>query len=179
MKKLILGILAGAMLHTAGHAADILKTDIVDTAINAGSFKTLIAAVQAAKLESVFRGPGPLTVFAPTDTAFAKLPAGLVASLLKDPAALRKLLLGHAVFGKELTLSAIENSAVFRYNGYASSAPFLLMASGQAVTLSCGASSGCKANVGGSKYVATDINASNGVIQAVDTVLSPTDFISQ
>lgn len=179
MKKYILSFLVGAMLQSGAYAADILTTDVVDTAVNAGSFQTLIAAVKAAKLEAVFRGPGPLTVFAPTDAAFAKLPAGAVAALLKDPAALRKLLLGHAVFGQELTLSVIENSAVFRNNGYARPTPFLLMASGQAEALSCGNSAGCKANIGTSQYVATDIRASNGVIQVIDKVLSPEDFISQ
>jgi uncharacterized surface protein with fasciclin (FAS1) repeats len=75
-------------------------TDIVDTAVNAGSFSTLVAAVKAAGLVDTLKGKGPFTVFAPTDDAFAKLPDGTVDGLLKDVAKLKKILTYHVVSGK-------------------------------------------------------------------------------
>src|SRR5579872_5951248 len=74
--------------------------DIVDTAVSAGSFNTLVAAVKAAGLVDTLKGAGPFTVFAPTDEAFAKLPAGTVDALLKDPEKLKKILTYHVVAGK-------------------------------------------------------------------------------
>ena len=85
---------------TSAFAAAEPKADIVDTAVAAGSFKTLVAAVQAAGLVETLKGKGPFTVFAPTDAAFAKLPAGTVDALLKDKAKLSKILTYHVVAGK-------------------------------------------------------------------------------
>jgi uncharacterized surface protein with fasciclin (FAS1) repeats len=88
MKRLIS---AFALLTVFAFAAP--AADIVDTAVAAGNFKTLVAAVQAAGLVDTLKGAGPFTVFAPTDDAFAKLPAGTVDALLKDPAKLKDILL--------------------------------------------------------------------------------------
>ena len=84
---------------TAPSASAAMTKDIVQTATEAGSFKTLLAAVKAAGLVETLQGKGPFTVFAPTDAAFAALPAGTLDGLLKDPAALKKILLYHVVSG--------------------------------------------------------------------------------
>src|SRR3954454_13531880 len=84
---------------TAPSASAAMAKDIVETATEAGSFKTLLAAVKAAGLVETLQGTGPFTVFAPTDAAFAALPAGTLDGLLKDPAALKKILLYHVVSG--------------------------------------------------------------------------------
>lgn len=81
MKKLISAVVVAGALGLSGPA---MSSDIVDTAVAAGSFKTLVAAVKAAGLAEILKGPGPYTVFAPTDDAFSKLPAGTLESLLKD-----------------------------------------------------------------------------------------------
>jgi uncharacterized surface protein with fasciclin (FAS1) repeats len=103
MKKLlpILGLLA---LFSFSAAA----ADIVDTAIAAGDFKTLVAAVKAAGLVDTLKGAGPFTVFAPTDEAFAKLPAGTVDALLKDPEKLKSILLYHVVSGKVMAADVMK-----------------------------------------------------------------------
>ncbi len=85
-----------------------MAKDIVDTAIAAGSFNTLVAAVQAAGLEEALRGDGPFTVFAPTDEAFAALPEGTVESLLADPEELSKILLYHVIGGKVMAASVTD-----------------------------------------------------------------------
>src|SRR4051812_22087333 len=87
---------------TAGNVSSAAKADIIETANGAGSFKTLLAAVKAADLESTLKGPGPFTVFAPTDDAFAKLPAGTVDGLLKpeNKDKLKAILTYHVVSGK-------------------------------------------------------------------------------
>ena len=86
--------------------------DIVDTAVNAGSFNTLVAAVKAANLVDTLKGSGPFTVFAPTDDAFAKLPAGTVDALLKDIPKLTKILTYHVVSGKVMAADVVKlNSA--------------------------------------------------------------------
>ena len=82
--------------------------DIVDTAVGAGSFKTLVAAVTAAGLVDTLKGAGPFTVFAPTDAAFAKLPAGTVESLLKDIPKLTKILTCHVVAGKVMAADVVK-----------------------------------------------------------------------
>src|SRR5512144_548136 len=94
-------LIAGMVLCAfAGFTAAAQEKDIVDTAVSAGSFNTLVKAVQAAGLVDTLKGPGPFTVFAPTDEAFAKLPAGTVDALLKDPAKLTKILTYHVVPGE-------------------------------------------------------------------------------
>jgi len=95
MKKFVQMFACVAILSLSASAADI-----VDTAVAAGSFNTLVAAVKAAGLVDTLKSAGPFTVFAPTDEAFAKLPPGTVDGLLKDPAKLKKILLYHVVSGK-------------------------------------------------------------------------------
>src|SRR5512142_3123402 len=92
-------MLIALMLALPAMAADKGSKDIVDTAVSAGQFNTLAKAVQAAGLVDTLKGKGPFTVFAPTDEAFAALPAGTLDSLLKDPAALKKILLYHVLPG--------------------------------------------------------------------------------
>jgi transforming growth factor-beta-induced protein len=177
--KIFITIILGTFLNTLVYAGNIPTADVVGIAINAGSFKTLLAAVKVAKLEGLLRGAGPLTVFAPTDNAFAKLPSDVLQSLLNNPTALRKLILGHVVAGKEIRISSLRSAAIFSSNGHRGGPyPFLSMASGQVEHLSCGDEKlFCK--IGKSNYVATNIQASNGIIQVIDTVLSPLDLVTK
>ena len=131
--------------------------DIVDTAIGAGTFNTLVAAVQAAGLVDTLKGAGPFTVFAPTDEAFAKLPAGTVEGLLKEPAKLKDILLYHVVSGKVMAADAMKLT----------SAPTVL---GQPLTIKV---EGGKVMINDATVTAADIEASNGVIHVIDTVLLP------
>ena len=134
--------------------------DIVDTAIAAGSFKTLAAALTAAKLIDTLKGAGPFTVFAPTDEAFAKLPAGTVESLLKDIPKLGAILTYHVVAGKVMAADVMkmDGQTVKTVNG---------------ASLSIGTRDGVKLN-GASTVVKTDIECTNGVIHVIDSVLLPT-----
>lgn len=100
----VLSLVLGLMLASVGFAHDRATTDVVDTAVAAGQFKTLVTAVQAAGLVDALKGEGPFTVFAPNDAAFAKLPAGTVEALLNDIPSLTKILTYHVVAG-ELTKS--------------------------------------------------------------------------
>lgn len=129
--------------------------DIVDTAVAAGQFKTLVAAVQAAGLVETLKGPGPFTVFAPTDAAFAKLPAGTVEALLKDKAKLAAILTYHVVPGKVMAKD-VKAGAVKTANG---------------ASLTISTANGVM--VDGAKVVATDVMADNGVIHVIDTVVIP------
>ena len=133
------------------------KKDIVDTAVAAGNFKTLAAALQAAGLVDTLKGAGPFTVFAPTDEAFAKLPAGTVDALLKDPKALGDILKYHVVAGKVMASDVVKLT----------SADTLL---GKPVTITV---NGDKVMIGNANVVKTDIETSNGVIHVIDTVLLP------
>ena len=144
--------------HHSGATAHESK-DIVDTAAAAGSFGTLLAAAQAAGLVDALKGEGPLTVFAPTDEAFAKLPEGTVENLLKpeNKDALAGILLHHVVAGKIMS-GDIGSSA----------SPATL----QGATLDIKANYG-KVTVNGANVVAADIGASNGVIHVIDTVILP------
>jgi uncharacterized surface protein with fasciclin (FAS1) repeats len=136
--------------------AEAPKADIVDTAVAAGSFKTLVAAVQAAGLVDTLKSPGPFTVFAPTDAAFAKLPAGTVDALLKDKAKLTKILTYHVVSG-EILSKDIKTGDVKTVEGQSVS----IVKDAMGVT------------VNGAKVVGADVMASNGVIHVIDTVLIP------
>jgi uncharacterized surface protein with fasciclin (FAS1) repeats len=130
--------------------------DIVDTAVSAGSFKTLVAAVQAAGLVDTLKGKGPFTVFAPTDEAFAKLPAGTVDALLKDIPKLKKILTYHVVSGKVLAADVVKLKSATTVEGS---------------DVKIDASNGVKIN---DATVATpDVAADNGVIHIIDTVLIP------
>ena len=134
--------------------------DIVDTAVAAGSFKTLVAAVQAAGLEGTLRSAGPFTVFAPTDAAFAALPAGTVADLLKpeNKAKLTAVLTYHVLPGN------IPSSAV------AGKTTEVKTVEGKTVKV-VGSASGVTVN--DAKVVSADVKASNGVIHVIDKVLLP------
>ncbi len=135
--------------------------DIVDTAVAAGSFKTLAAALQAAGLVETLKGKGPFTVFAPTDEAFAKLPAGTVENLLKpeNKAKLAAILTYHVVPGTVLA------AQVVTMNGKE-----VKTVNGQMVKI---AVNGSTVMVNTAKVTATDIKASNGVIHVIDSVILP------
>ena len=175
MKKLLLTLLLATVVQSAAHAGEILTTDVVDTAANAGTFKTLIAAIKVAKLEGVFRGTGPITVFAPTDAAFAKLPPIALQNLLNNPAELRNAILGHAILGKAITLQRIGSVTETKYFGTATPKYAVQMASGSYQILRCFFYSGddnCNARtIGGAQLLDTDIQASNGIIHVIDTVM--------
>ena len=133
--------------------------DIIDTAVAAGSFKTLAAALTAADLVSTLKGPGPFTVFAPTDEAFAKLPAGTVDSLLKDIPKLKAILTYHVVAGKVMAadVMTMDGKSATTVNGAA---------------VKIGTTGGVKLN-GETNVVKTDIECTNGVIHVIDSVLLP------
>jgi uncharacterized surface protein with fasciclin (FAS1) repeats len=139
-------------------AADAMAADIVDTAVAAGSFNTLVAAVQAAGLVDALKGDGPFTVFAPTDDAFAALPAGTVDALLADPTGdLTQILLYHVVPGQVMAADVTDG---------------LEAATLQGGLLSFSVADGY-VKVNDANVTATDIVASNGVIHVIDAVLMP------
>ena len=164
LKSLALGTLAAVALTvapvTAAPAAAQTK-DIVDTAVAAGSFKTLAAALKAAGLIDTLKGPGPFTVFAPTDEAFAKLPAGTVEALLKpeNKAKLTRILTSHVVAGKVMAADAAKLTSA-------------KAVSGDTLTI---AAQGGSVMIDKAKVVKADIAASNGVIHVIDTVILPKD----
>ena len=141
----------------AGLSVGASAADIVDTAVSAGSFTTLVAAVKAAGLVDTLKSAGPFTVFAPTDEAFAKLPAGTVEALLKDPAKLKDILLYHVVSGKVMAESVVKMTKAKTVEG----GIVKIHAMGGKVMLD-------NANV-----VKTDILCDNGVIHVIDTVIMP------
>lgn len=156
---------ASAKAKTAQHVAlgamssEVVASDIVDTAIAAGSFKTLVAAVQAAGLVDALKSDGPFTVFAPTDAAFAKLPAGTVETLLKpeNRKQLTSILLYHVVPGK------VESGDVLRRGGATT-------LNGQRIAFS---KRGSAVMIGSASLATADISCSNGVIHVIDTVILP------
>jgi uncharacterized surface protein with fasciclin (FAS1) repeats len=154
---LILSVLATAMPAVA----DSKKQDIVDTAVAAGSFKTLATALQAADLADTLKGKGPFTVFAPTDEAFSKLPAGTVESLLKpeNKDKLKAILLYHVVSGDVAAAQVLKLSSAKTVNGR-----------DVKITVNDGT-----VMVDDAKVVKPDVLASNGVIHVIDTVLLPKD----
>ena len=155
--KLLRSMIAAMAIATAGSAfAAAPKADIVDTAVAAGSFKTLVAAVQAAGLVDTLKGKGPFTVFAPTDAAFAKLPAGTVDALLKDKAKLAKILTYHVVAGKVMAADVKDGKVASVEGGM-----LTLHRDAAGVT------------VDGAKVTTADIAATNGVIHVIDTVIIP------
>jgi len=147
-KLLIAAVMACTAL--AAHAKDI-----VDTAVSAGNFKTLVTALKAADLVPTLKGNGPFTVFAPTDEAFAKIPKADLDALLKDKAKLKAVLTYHVVPGKVMSkdLKAGKVTTV----------------QGSDVTISTMGG----AMVNNAKVVSADVAADNGVIHAIDTVLMP------
>ncbi|WP_187430667.1 hypothetical protein ROLI_000920 [Roseobacter fucihabitans] len=148
---------ATALLGTTAFAGDAPK-DIVDTAVGAGSFTTLVAAVQAAGLVDTLKGDGPFTVFAPTDEAFAALPEGTVESLLleENKDQLIAILTYHVVPGKVMSTDLSDG---------------MTAATVQGGDLTVDLSDGAKIN--GATVTAADVEASNGVIHVVDTVILP------
>ena len=149
----VIGIAAGS---SSAYAAD---KDIVDTAVAAGQFKTLAAALTAAGLVDTLKGPGPFTVFAPTDAAFAKLPAGTVDTLLKpeSKAKLTAILTYHVVAGKVMAADVVKLKEAKTVNGVM-----------VAVKVDGG-----NVMINNAKVTTADIAASNGVIHVIDTVLLP------
>ncbi|MEH1941681.1 MAG: fasciclin domain-containing protein [Nostoc sp.] len=130
--------------------------NIIDTATNNGSFKTLVAAIQAAGLVDTLKGEGPFTVFAPTDEAFNKLPAGTVDALLQDIPKLKKILTYHVVSGKVLAADVVKLKTAKTVEGS---------------DVKIDASNGVKIN--DATVAAADVAADNGVIHVIDTVLIP------
>ena len=149
----VIGIAAGS---ASAYAAN---KDIVDTAVAAGQFKTLAAALTAAGLVDTLKGPGPFTVFAPTDAAFAKLPAGTVDTLLKpeSKAKLTAILTYHVVAGKVMAADVVKLKEAKTVNG----AMVAVKVDGGNVMIN------------NAKVTTADIAASNGVIHVIDTVLLP------
>ena len=138
-------------------APEPMAKDIVDTAVANGSFTTLVAAVQAAGLVDMLKGTGPFTVFAPTDEAFKKLPAGTVEGLLKDPAKLKDILLYHVVPGKVTAADVVNLSSADTALGK----PI-------AIKVMDG-----KVMINDASVVLPDVAASNGVIHVIDSVMLP------
>lgn len=142
-------------------AASTARADIVDTAFAAGQFGTLAKALGAAGLVDTLKGPGPFTVFAPTDAAFARLPAGTVEMLLKpeNKAKLASILTYHVVPGAVPASQVVSLDTADTVNG-------------QPVAIS---SAGGKVKVGNANVTTADVMASNGVIHVIDAVLMPAD----
>ena len=158
--------LAAALVATTGGVAlaqgqmvrkDVTRQDIVETAVAAGQFKTLVAAVQAAGLVETLKGDGPFTVFAPSDAAFAKLPAGTVEALLQDKAKLAAILTYHVVPGRVTAADVVKLTEAKTVNG-------------KAVKI---AVTNGKVMIDGATVVTPDVMASNGVIHVIDTVILP------
>jgi len=152
-------LLAVSLFAAPPPASKVGANDIVDTAVTAGSFTTLAKALEAADLVTTLKGAGPFTVFAPTDAAFAKLPAGTVADLLKpeNKDKLRAILTYHVIAGNVTAAQVVKLSSAKTVNG-------------QDVQIS---TSGTTVKVNGAHVVKTDIAASNGVIHVIDAVLLP------
>jgi transforming growth factor-beta-induced protein len=158
MKRIAITVIA-MLLATTSLVAGEAKKDIVDTAVAAGSFKTLATALQAAGLVDTLKGPGPFTVFAPTDEAFAKLPAGTVENLLKpeNKAKLQAILTYHVVSGSVASSEVVKLKSAKTVNG-------------QSVSIKV-ANGGV--SIDGANVVKADIKTSNGVIHVIDSVILP------
>ena len=131
--------------------------DIVDTAVAAGNFQTLVSAVEAAGLVDTLKGEGPFTVFAPTDEAFAKIPQEQLESLLENKTQLTAVLTYHVIAGKVMSTDLTDDMAVATVQG-------------ENVTINLDEGS---VMVNDAKVVQADIECSNGVVHAIDTVLMP------
>jgi uncharacterized surface protein with fasciclin (FAS1) repeats len=150
-------VLVGMLVATSAQAQQ--TRNIVDTAVAAGSFTTLAKALTAADLVATLQGPGPFTVFAPTDAAFAKLPAGTVESLLKpeNKDKLRRVLTYHVVAGTVRAADVVKLQSA-------------KAVSGDTITIKVADG---KVHVDAANVTKTDIQASNGVIHVIDTVILP------
>jgi uncharacterized surface protein with fasciclin (FAS1) repeats len=162
-KTYAMGVLAAlALTFTSTSTLSAQNRDIVDTAVAAGSFTTLAKALQAADLVTTLKGAGPFTVFAPTDEAFAKLPAGTVETLLKpeNKAKLQRLLTYHVVPGKVMAADVVKVTSA-------------KSASGDTMTV---AVQNGVVRVDAARVVTADVGASNGVIHVIDSVILPKGF---
>ena len=162
LRAFAIGTLAAVVLTGGGASTttgNAQTKDIVDTAVSAGSFKTLAKALQAADLVTTLKGAGPFTVFAPTDEAFAKLPAGTLENLLKpeNKAKLRRILTYHVVSGKVMASDVVKLRSAKAVSGD---------------TVKIGTENG-GVTVDQANVVKTDIAASNGVIHVIDAVILP------
>ena len=161
-RTVIMGLVAGALtLSAVGVRAQQGGKDLVDTAVAAGSFTTLAKALQAADLVNTLKGPGPYTVFAPTDAAFAKLPASTLEALLKpeNKAELTRILTYHVVAGRVPASQA----ATLRSAKAVSGDTIRITAHGGDVM------------VDNARVVKADVGASNGIIHVIDAVIMPDD----
>ena len=157
MKITTILLIASLSGGSAALAADRpSKVDIVDTAVAAGQFKTLAKALTAAGLIDALKGEGPFTVFAPTDEAFAKIPADKLQALLQDKAALTRVLTYHVVPGKVMAADVARMTTAKTLAG---------------PTLAIDATNGVR--IDSAKVIKADVVASNGVIHVIDTVLMP------
>jgi uncharacterized surface protein with fasciclin (FAS1) repeats len=162
-KTYAVGVLAAlALTFTSTSTLSAQNRDIVDTAVAAGSFTTLAKALQAADLVTTLKGAGPFTVFAPTDEAFAKLPAGTVETLLKpeNKAKLQRLLTYHVVPGKVMAADVVKVTSAKSVSGD---------------TMTVDVQNGV-VRVDAARVVKADVAASNGVIHVVDAVILPKGF---
>ncbi len=158
MTTLAAGALAGVVAFgAAARPAQAQEKDIVETAVAAGQFTTLAKALTEAGLVETLKGRGPFTVFAPTDAAFAKLPAGTVEGLLKDKAKLTAVLTYHVVPGKLAAADVLKAKSLKTVNG--ASAKIALK--------------GGKPMIDGARIVKTDNVTSNGIIHVIDAVILP------
>ena len=164
MKRALVTAFAGLALLTAATAGASAapatakpKANIVQTAVAAGQFKTLVALVKQAGLVGALSGKGPLTVFAPTDAAFAKVPKATLAALGKDKAKLKAVLLYHVVAGKVTAAKVVKLTSAKTLNG-------------QSVSIKV---TGGKVFVNTAQVVTPDVMASNGVIHVINKVLIP------
>lgn len=165
MKKLVtlitgaavLAVSAGIATASPARTAATGQKDIVQTAVAAGQFKTLVSLVKSAGLAGALSGPGPLTVFAPTDAAFAKVPKATLAALAKNKEQLKAVLLYHVVKGKVNAAQVVKLKSV------------KTLAGGSAAIRV----SGGKVYVAGAQVVKPDVMASNGVIHVINKVLIP------
>lgn len=154
MKRTLASILVGSIFAVSSLSAFAAK-DIVDTAVAAGNFKTLVVALKTADLVNTLKGKGPYTVFAPTDEAFAKIPKADLDALLANKEKLSAVLTYHVVPGKVMAKD-VKSGDVATVNGK---------------TIKITTSNGVVVNM--SKVTATDIDTSNGVIHVIDSVLMP------
>lgn len=156
-KLTLVAAVAALVSAPAAVSAQMNEKDIVTVAVEAGSFTTLAAALEAAGLVSTLQGAGPFTVFAPTDAAFAKLPAGTVEALLADKEKLTQILTYHVVAGKVTSSQVVGLTEAMTVAGI--KAPIKVVDG--------------TVWVGGAKVVTVDVPASNGVIHIIDTVMLP------
>lgn len=155
MKKTV-----SALFLSLALSASAMAADIVDTAVSAGSFNTLVTAVKAAGLVETLKGPGPFTVFAPTDEAFAKIPKDQLNALLADKKKLTAVLTYHVVSGKVMAKDV-------------KAGPVKTVEGSSATIKTDGG-----AQIDGARIVKTDVLASNGVIHVIDTVIMPPQKMS-